>query len=103
MREGILRTLLLRGISLKVRNVEPELRAELAAWRRDFRAARVARAHEAGRYDHGGRKRSIDREPIQKLLAKGLTPIEVSRRLNIPSSSVYPVRDALRRDGEESA
>jgi hypothetical protein len=103
MRQSVLKTLLLRGISLKVRNVEPELEAELAAWRQDFRRSRVAVAYERGSYDHGGRKRSVEREPIRKLLAKGLTAFEIARKLDMPTSTVYRIKDELRRDEVKAA
>jgi hypothetical protein len=98
MRRVVLNTLLQRGISLKVREVEPELVAELAEWRNRFRDAAISRAHERGSYDHGGRPRTIDRGPIKRLLAKGMSPIDVARKLNIPPSTVYRVRDEIRSD-----
>jgi hypothetical protein len=96
MRRVVLNTLLQRGISLKVREVEPELVAELAEWRNRFRDAAISRAHERGSYDHGGRPRSIDREPIKKLLRKGMFPVDVARTLGIPVSTAYRIRDELR-------
>jgi hypothetical protein len=96
LRRSVLRALTLRGISLKVRNVEPELAEELDQWRSDFRAAGVIRARERGAYDRGGRKRSVDRGPVRRLLVKGLTPYEIARRLDLPTSTVYRIRDEVK-------
>jgi DNA-binding NarL/FixJ family response regulator len=105
IRKAVLRALIRGGIRLKVFACEPELAAELEQWRRDFRDASIVRARARGSYSHGagGRKRSVDREPIAKLLDQGLRPIEVARRLNISPSTAYHIAHELRRDEVKSA
>jgi hypothetical protein len=96
MRQAVLDTLVMRGVRLRVEQIEPEHAEELKRWRHYFRQTRTRVAQDRGSYNHTGRKRSVDREPIKRLLAKGMLPIEISRKLNIPPSSVYRIRDELR-------
>jgi hypothetical protein len=100
LRKAVLLALTLRGIRLRVRSVEPELQSELASWRREYRQASIERARRRGAYHHGrgGRPRVVDRDPIRSLLAKGLTPIEVSRRLSIATTTAYRIAHELRRE-----
>jgi hypothetical protein len=97
IRAAFLQAILARGIRLHVVNIAKEHADELCEHHNAARKARYSRAVERGAYENCGRPQSINRGPIIKLLNRGLNAAEVSRQLSVPTSTVYRVRDELRR------
>lgn len=62
---------------------------------RDAQREGIERAKAEGKYK--GRPQSIDREPILKLRAEGVSPTEISRRLRIGRATVYRAIDEVDR------
>lgn len=61
--------------------------------RRERQAEGIAKAKHQGR--HLGRPLTVPRDDVRRLLAEGMAPAEVARKLGIGRASVYRVRDEV--------
>jgi len=97
IRAAFLNAIRARGVRLHVVNIAREHADELREHQNAARKARYARAVERGAYAACGRPQTIDRDQIKRLLAQGLNGAQIALKLDLPQSSVYRVRDELRR------
>lgn len=66
------------------------------ALRKERQADGIAKAKEAGKYT--SRKRTVDREAIQRLGDNGLSKIAIAKQLGVGRATVYRVLDELKTE-----